>query len=159
MYSASGALFSRKRAKGTTGLLTGHFRLFTPSSLAHVAYAASLVDNLYLGIETNERSLVHKNKHPVLSDNEIVHIARMLTDNPFLINEEEMDYTDLDYLDLVRVLTPDFYFGQSGNSPNRRSILARRAVLAGSEYVELPEVPGFHTTELLLINANTRFMF
>lgn len=131
----------------TVGLLHGHFRTLTPSSIAFIIAAFEHVDVVLVGIETGKRTEAHKGKVPILTDQERAILFRALLQYPFFI-DDSVPYTNEGYSGLVKLISPTHYFGQTQNPPNMKQSMAQRATEAGCNYTELTSIPGLSTSAL-----------
>lgn len=132
----------------SVGLLHGHFRLFTPSSMAFIINAHRYADVVLLGMERGERSERYKGK-PIFTDSEREKIARTLLPFVFWI-DDDVEYSDNGYLQLCQKINPRVYFGQSSNSSAAKQAMKLRAeMLPECEYREITHLPGLSTTKFM----------
>ncbi len=131
----------------TVGLLHGHFRLLTPSSIAFIINAHQDIDALMVGVESSGRTLNFKRKVPIIDDRIRAKAFRKLLLFPFVI-DDSVEYSDEGYTGLVRRVSPDKYFTQSDNPETLKTTMRERAIATGCEYVELINLPGISTTQI-----------
>lgn len=144
------------RNKGAkVGLLHGHFRLLTLSSVAYVINAYEHVDHLFVGIEAANRTERDKEKENIFTDKERAKLFRRLLYFPFLI-DDQVDYSDEGYRSLVSDIKPNVYFGQSHSSDAYKDEQQARANVAGSEYVIIENLPSLSTSDILEIQEQSR---
>jgi hypothetical protein len=128
-------------------LLHGHFRLLTPSSIAFIINAFRYTDILFVGVESGVRTIQHKGKLPLLDDDSRAVLFRTLLGFPFLI-DDRIPYSDAGYQELVNLIKPTSYIGQTDNPAEQKQQMRLRAERAGIEYIEIKNMPGLSTTEL-----------
>ncbi len=148
-YEQAGVISDLLRQKGqTTGFLHGHFRLFTPASIAYLINAAQRVDLLIIGLEAGQRTARYKNKQPLLTDPERLWLTRHFFPVVVLV-DQQTSYDDAGYTQLCQAIKPDMYFGQSDNPAQLRVNMRQRALtVPNCEYMELPAILGPHTSTI-----------
>jgi glycerol-3-phosphate cytidylyltransferase-like family protein len=130
----------------STGVVFGHFRLLTPSSLAFLINTFNHADCTLVGVERGDRTIEYKRKDLILSDSERAKIFRSLL--PFVFWIEDVPYTNAGYTELLRKINPDIHFGQSDNPEGVKKEMALRAKTVGCKYIEITNLPGASTTEI-----------
>lgn len=132
------------------GLVHGHFRLLTPSSIAFLINAFEHARVVLTGLETGDRTEQFKQKENILDDDQRAQVFRVLTPFPFFI-DKSIPYTNEGYTRLVQQIGPHKYIGQSWNPTEIKVAMRERAaaVVSGCEYIELRNMPGLSTTQYL----------
>jgi hypothetical protein len=129
------------------GLIHGHFRLLTPSSIAFIINACVRAQVVFVGIELGERTQKFKGKDPIFTDAERDTIFRQLT--PFVFSiDNSVPYSNAGYQELCATIHPDIYFGQSDEPEPLKKAKLHRAAAVGCTYLELTNLPGLSTTEM-----------
>lgn len=132
----------------TLGLAHGHFRLFTPSSIAFIINAHREARVILMGGESGKRTEEFKRKEVVLTDEERAKIYRTLMPFVFRIGDET-EYSNAGYRELVSKISPNVYIGQSDNPTEFKAEMKVRASLVeGCRYVEIVNLPGLSTSEM-----------
>lgn len=129
------------------GLIHGHFRLLTPSSIAFVINAQTKADIVLVGVEKSERTRKFKTENIIFSDEERAKMFRRLLPFAYWI-DDETEYSNEGYGRMLKKIRPDVYIGQSHNPETVKIEMKRRAGNAGCEYVELLNLPGLSTTRI-----------
>lgn len=71
----------------------------------------------------------------------------------YLVAINRIEYSDEGYRRMVKTISPNIYFGNSGNPSAVREEMAYRAKLVGADYCELDYIPSFNTTEYLALGG------
>jgi len=132
----------------TLGLVHGHFRLPTPSSIAFIINSHREARVILTGVESRKRTEEFKMKEVILTDEERVKTFRTLMPFVFQIGNET-EYSNAGYRELVRKISPNVYIGQSDNPPELKAEMQVRASLVeGCRYAEIVNLPGLSTSEM-----------
>lgn len=134
------------------GFLHGYFRVLTPAHLLVIVRAGEECDDLFLGLERSWRAKKLKGVRP-FND---VHIDRIrenlmgsstnLAHTVVAINR--IGKTNEAYRRMVKIISPDVYFGTSHETIERRNEKRFRAQNMGAKYIEI-ETINLSTTELI----------
>jgi glycerol-3-phosphate cytidylyltransferase-like family protein len=139
--------FMQRKGK-TVGMLHGHFRLLTPSSIAFIINAHKEADYVLVGVEKGHRTQSFKGKDLIFTDEERALIFRKLLPFAFLI-DESVEYSNKGYQRMLREISPNIYFGQSDNQIEQKEIMKERATrVRGCRYAELKNLPGLGTSRI-----------
>lgn len=139
--------FMQRKGK-TVGMLHGHFRLLTPSSIAFIINAHEKSDYVLVGVEEGHRTKSNKIKDLIFTDEERALIFRQLLPFPFLI-DNSVEYSNKGYQRMLRRINPNTYFGQSENPAEQKEIMKQRvSKVVDCNYVELKNLPGLGTSRI-----------
>lgn len=138
-----------KRKEKTVGLLHGHYRLLTPGNLVNIVMAREKCDVLLLGIERGSRSQKYKSVNPLFRDYERrgMMLSSALAD--YIIMISKLDYSNDGYGRMVQAVKPNVYFGNDSDPLWLKQQMSKRAELAQAEYMELPSVKSFSSTNVV----------
>ncbi|MFZ2199414.1 MAG: hypothetical protein WAV40_01345 [Microgenomates group bacterium] len=138
-----------KRQAKVVGLLHGHYRLLTPGNLANIVMAYEKCDVLLLGIERGSRSQKYKGVNPIFKDYERrgIMLSSALAD--YIIMISKLDYSNGGYRRMVQTIKPSVYFGNESDPLWLKQQMSNRAELAQAEYIELPSVKSFSSTNVV----------
>lgn len=137
-----------KRKGKTVGMLHGHFRLLTPSSIAFIINAHKEADYVLVGVEKGHRTQSFKVKDLIFTDEERVSIFRQLLPFPFLI-DDSVEYSNKGYQRMLRKIEPNVYIGQSDNQEEQKEVMKERAAkLRDCRYIEIKNLPGLATSRI-----------
>lgn len=135
------------------GLLHGHYRYFTPGNLAVAVMASEQCDVLVMGMERSSRTEKFKKSNTMFRDWERRRIILGSEIASYVLWISRLNYDNEGYERMVKDIAPDKYFGNASNPRWLQDEMRIRARVAGSDYIELPNVLSFSSTDIFTNSA------